>query len=48
LFKSDFIAKLVMDSPLKPAIYGVAGKFRNKDEQKVVAEIEAHKCKPNN
>jgi uncharacterized protein (DUF362 family) len=43
LFKSDFIAKLVMDSPLKPAIYGVAGKFRNKDEQKVVAEIEKHK-----
>lgn len=46
LFKSDLLAKIVMDSPLKPAIYGIAGKFRNKDEQNVVDEIEAHKCRP--
>lgn len=44
LFKSDLMAKLVMDSPLKPMIYGIAGRFRNKDEQKVVGEIEAQKC----
>ena len=44
LFKSDLLAKVVMDSPLKPLIYGVAGKFRNSDEQKMVDEIEAHKC----
>lgn len=44
LFKSEFMAKLVMDSPLKPVIYGVAGRLRNRDEQKVVDEIEAHRC----
>lgn len=44
LFKSEFLAKLVMDSPVKPIIYGIAGKFRTEDEQKVVDEIEAHKC----
>lgn len=46
LFKSDLLAKIVMDSPLRPIIYGIAGKFRNKDEQKVVDEIEAHKRRP--
>jgi uncharacterized protein (DUF362 family) len=41
LFKSELLAKIVMDSPLKPAIYGVVAKFRNSDEKKVVSEIEA-------
>lgn len=45
LFKSDLLAKIVMDSPLKPVIYGIAGTFRNKDERKMVDEIEAHKSK---
>ncbi len=33
LFNSECLAKLVMDSPMKPIIYGVATKLRNKDEQ---------------
>jgi uncharacterized protein (DUF362 family) len=45
LFRSDLLAKVVMDSPLRPAIYGVASKFRNSDEQAVVNEIKAHKTK---
>jgi uncharacterized protein (DUF362 family) len=44
LFKSDAIARIVMDSPLTPTIYGIAGRFRDQDEQKVVDEIGAHKC----
>jgi uncharacterized protein (DUF362 family) len=44
LFRSEAIAKIVMDSPLTPTIYGIAGRFRNQDEQKVVDEIGAHKC----
>lgn len=43
LFNSEFLAKLVMDSPFKPMIYGIAGKLRTKDEQKIVGEIEGHK-----
>lgn len=33
LFNSECMAKLVMDSPMKPVIYGVATKLRNEDEQ---------------
>jgi uncharacterized protein (DUF362 family) len=39
IFNSECMAKLVMDSPVKPMIYGVAGKLRNKNEQKVINEI---------
>jgi len=40
LFNSEFMAKLVMDSPLKPVIYGVATKLRNEDEQGVNIELK--------
>ena len=40
LFNSECMAKLVMDSPIKPIIYGVATKFRNKDEQCVNDELK--------
>ncbi|ACL15732.1 DUF362 domain-containing protein [Methanosphaerula palustris] len=40
LFNSECMAKLVMDSPMKPIIYGVASKLRNKNEQNVVDELE--------
>jgi len=39
LFNSECMAKLVMDSPMKPIIYGVASKLRNGREQKVVDEV---------
>ena len=39
LFNSECMAKLVMDSPIKPIIYGVASKLRNEREQKVVDEV---------
>jgi uncharacterized protein (DUF362 family) len=40
LFNSECVAKLVMDSPMKPIIYGVATKLRNKDEQCVNNELK--------
>lgn len=40
LFNSECMAKLVMDSPLKPKIYGVATKLRNKDEQCVNDQLK--------
>ena len=39
LFNSECMAKLVMDSPMKPIIYGVATKLRNNQEQRVVDEV---------
>ncbi|MDI9633242.1 MAG: DUF362 domain-containing protein [Methanolinea sp.] len=35
LFNSEIMAKLVMDSPLKPVIYGVGSLLRNEDEQSI-------------
>jgi len=40
LFKSEFLAKLVMDSPLSPPIYKVAALLRNPHEQEVVSDLE--------
>ena len=40
LFNSECMAKLVMDSPAKPIIYGVATKLRNTDEQCVNDELK--------
>jgi len=40
LFNSECMAKLVMDSPLKPIIYGVATKLRNVEEQCVNDELK--------
>ena len=40
LFNSECMAKLVMDSPLKPIMYGVATKLRNKDEQCVNDQLK--------
>ncbi len=40
LFNSECMAKLVMDSPAKPIIYGVAMKLRNNDEQCVNDELK--------
>lgn len=42
LFKSESLAKLVMDSPVTPLIYGIAKHFRNSDEKKVVKELEKY------
>lgn len=42
LFKSESLAKLVMDSPITPLIYGIAKHFRNSDEKKVVTELEKY------
>lgn len=39
LFNSECMAKLVMDSPVKPLIYGMATKLRNKDEVMVNKEL---------
>ena len=44
LFKSETIAKLVMDSPFTPLIYRIAKHFRNSNEQEVVNELERY-CK---
>lgn len=44
LFKSETIAKLVMDSPLTPIIYKTAGLLRNSDEKEVVSELNRY-CK---
>jgi len=40
LFNSECMAKLVMDSPMKPIIYGVATKLRNTNEQCVNDELK--------
>jgi uncharacterized protein (DUF362 family) len=40
LFNSEICAKIVMDSPMKPLIYGVGTKFRNKDENLVNAQLK--------
>jgi len=40
LFNSECMAKLVMDSPMKPIIYGVATRLRNKDEQCVSDQLK--------
>lgn len=42
LFKSETIAKLVMDSPATPFIYGCAKFFRNPEEKEVVNEMERY------
>lgn len=42
LFKSETMAKLVMDSPVTPLIYGIAKHFRNSDEKEVVKELEKY------
>ncbi len=39
LFKSELLAKVVMDSPASPAIYGVAKYMRNSSEREVVSEL---------
>ncbi len=41
LFNSECMAKLVMDSPLKPVIYGVATKFRNNEENNLAKTLES-------
>lgn len=40
LFNSECMAKLVMDSPLKPIIYGIATKLRNNDEDLVNDQLK--------
>ena len=42
LFKSENMAKLVMDSPATPFIYGIAKHFRNSNEKEVVYEIQKY------
>lgn len=42
LFNSKIMAKLVIDSPVSPVIYGIAKHFRNSDERKVVRELEKY------
>ena len=42
LFKSETIAKIVMDSPATPLIYGIAKHLRNSNEQDVVNDIERY------
>jgi uncharacterized protein (DUF362 family) len=39
LFNSKTCAKIVMDSPLTPFIYGIGTKFRNADEQQVADQL---------
>ncbi len=40
LFRSDLLAKLVMDSPLSPPIYRLAALLRNSREQEVVSDLK--------
>jgi uncharacterized protein (DUF362 family) len=40
LFNSECMAKLVMESPATPIIYGVATKLRNKDEELVNDQVK--------
>ena len=44
LFNSETIAKIVMDSPATPFIYGIAKHLRNSNEQDVVNELGRY-CK---
>ena len=39
LFNSKTCAKIVMDSPMTPLIYGIGTKFRNADEQQVADQL---------
>ena len=39
LFKSETMAKLVMNSPATPLIYGIAKHLRNSNEKEVVSDI---------
>ncbi|MGV8108421.1 DUF362 domain-containing protein [Methanospirillum sp.] len=43
LFKSECMAKLVMDSPVKPFIYGIATKLRNAEEELVNVQLKQGK-----
>lgn len=38
-FNSEYMAKLVMDSPVKPIIYGIVQKLRNNDEKLVNDQV---------
>jgi len=40
LFRSELLAKVVMDSPLSPPIYKVAALLRNPHEKEVVSDLE--------
>lgn len=42
LFKSETIAKIVMDSPITPVIYSMARFLRNSNEKEVVEEIQRY------
>lgn len=42
LFKSETIAKLVMDSPLTPLIYKIAGNLRNNNEKTVNEDLKRY------
>lgn len=42
LFKSETMAKLVMNSPVTPLIYGIAKHLRNTDEKDVVNELKRY------
>ncbi|WFN37399.1 DUF362 domain-containing protein [Methanomicrobium antiquum] len=39
-FNSECMAKIVMDSPIKPIIYGIATKLKNKDEEVVNQDLK--------
>ena len=39
LFHSNLVARIVMDSPLTPLIYKIAGFFRSPDEKKVAGQL---------
>lgn len=43
LFYSDFLARLVMDSPLTPTIYRIAGMLRSSKERELAAQLHQRK-----
>lgn len=43
LFHSDIAAKLVMDSPFTPLVYGVAGSLRSREEKAIASRLNMHK-----
>jgi hypothetical protein len=43
LFHNNTLAKLVMDSPLTPVIYKVAGVLRTKEEREITSQIGKRK-----
>lgn len=43
LFSSHTAAKLVMDSPITPLIYGVAGALRSKEEKAVASQLNTRR-----